>query len=96
MAGGLDRTRRDSYPSRYGTTEAERKSNVQVDAKLHAHLLGLLVYHHLRGRMGRGFQISSADECSQHSSAGARYGIRAEAQCVGEVAQRMPYEIQGR
>jgi hypothetical protein len=40
MAGGLDRTRRDSYPSRYGTTEAERKSNVQLDAKLRAHLLG--------------------------------------------------------
>jgi hypothetical protein len=39
MAGGLDRTRRDSYPSRYGTTGVERKSNVQLDAKLRDHRL---------------------------------------------------------
>ncbi len=96
MAGGLDRTRRDSYPSRCGTIGVKRKSNVQLDAKLRAHLLGLLVYHDLRGRMGRGSLISSSDECSQHSSAGARYGMRAEAQYVGEVAQRMSYETQGR
>jgi hypothetical protein len=96
MVGGLDRTRRDSYPSRCGTIGVKRKSNVQLDAKLRAHLLGLLVYHDLCGRMGRGSLMSSADECSQHSSAGARYGMRAEDQCVGEVAQRMLYETQGR